>query len=340
MAPPKSKSQKPPEQKDEAEKQMRDQRLREILPVREKRPITRMSTPRKAKPFEAKSEFGHDKPALILATEADADLHTKKEYLKIVLLIKKSMEKSALSDMMVTLKRTQPFLLSLSPLLNITKLISDATDSIPAEKFGTIVPEAKSLLTKDFLGETIHKRFTATPPMITLFGNDFHDRYNEAYGGDIRGEYISDTNHILLYKNQGDLDTARSSALHELIHYACWLGGGGDRIRWEAPDGEFLSVGRVLWLDEGLTELFTRLALSSKGYSTGAGCYKYESAVAQALLRIVDQDTLREAYLTGDFSEVMKTVNGKLGDGVFERLLTFPRGAEAAEYLEQKMKSR
>ena len=205
---------------------------------------------------------------------------------------------------------------------------------------------AASLFTPRFLGSQLHHRFSRSPPIITLHGNSVYDELDRAegssfptYGGGSNAKYYSGTNHITIRESVADYDEADQASLliHEQLHYASWLGGGSNSIRWINESGEPVVHDKVDWLHEGLTELHASQMARSQGYEPTFTSYPYETAVAFYIQRMVGDRTLREAYLTGDFTQVRRRLDARLGAGSFDRLASMSRGWQALSFIMPEM---
>jgi hypothetical protein len=171
---------------------------------------------------------------------------------------------------------------------------------------------------------------------------------DSADGSSSYGRYIGGTNHIMIRDDQPHEEgivvrdrtesRRRLTILHEQLHYAAWLGGGMD-IRWRDGEGHPVIAGRVGWLHEGLTEMHAQQIVRSHGHQPGYVSYPHETATGIYLQRLVGADTLRRAYLTGDFTQVRQALDRRLGAGTFDRLLQKRNGAEALSFLMGRMEA-
>ncbi len=205
---------------------------------------------------------------------------------------------------------------------------------------------AASLFTPGFLGSDLHRRFSRTPPIITMHESPVYDELDRAdgssipaYGGSSSAKYYGGTNHITVRGSVADLEEADQASLliHEQLHYASWLGGGSNSIRWINESGEPVVHEQVDWLHEGLTELHASQMARSQGYEPTYTSYPYETAVAFYIQRMVGERTLREAYLTGDFTKVRRKLDARLGAGSFDRLASMSRGWQALSFIMPEM---
>jgi len=113
----------------------------------------------------------------------------------------------------------------------------------------------------------------------------------------------------------------RSTIAHESLHYVSFLGGGWS-LGLETSSGEYETQQIRGDFHEGLTELHTQQLVRKKGYTPSKVAYHIPTTIAFFLQKLVGEETLREAYFNGDFSDVRTKTNNRLGDGTFERLFT------------------
>jgi hypothetical protein len=123
---------------------------------------------------------------------------------------------------------------------------------------------------------------------------------------------------------------------HEVLHYASFLGGGMD-VRWRSGRGATsdtpVIIGDQRWFIEGLTDLHAQqLARAHERTPTGVS-YFYEAAVGFYIQRIVGEETLRQAYMTGDYTAVRLSFDRRLGQGAFERLVRSDDGQIAFDFI-------
>lgn len=199
---------------------------------------------------------------------------------------------------------------------------------------------AREWLTVDFLGPTIYGRFSRTPPIQTVEESSFFDAYKEAFGILPAGLQFPRTNHQILDISK-ETDTPANKAktvVHEELHYASELGGGKNIRWWDDTLFRPRELGHVSWLHEGLTELYAQQLTRAHGLTPDYVSYPYETATAFYLQKLVGEETLKRAYLTGDFTYVRNTVDAKLGSGTFERLVgsgnVIKEGARGVESLD------
>ena len=209
-------------------------------------------------------------------------------------------------------------------------------------------------LSREYLGGTIRARFERSPPVATNESREYFDTIDASYGpADFleyspgsSGRYYPGTNHIVLrdagpergaMRDPGE-GNRRKTIVHEELHYASWLGGGQD-IRYRDERGQPHVLGYVTWLHEGLTELHAQQLTRSHGYTPSGVSYPYETAAGFYMQQIVGEEVLRSAYLGGDFTEVRRRMDARLGAGTFDRLAGMERGLEALEFITGKMAS-
>ncbi len=196
-----------------------------------------------------------------------------------------------------------------------------------------------SWLTPSYLGTSIGERFARTPPVLTTEPQEFFNLIDEALSySDSRGFYFLNTSHVVIREDESSEADRRVVITHEQLHYAAWL-GGGRTIRWRRDEGRETVLGYVSWLHEGLTELHAQQLTRAHGYAPSRVAYGLETAASYYLQRLVGQRRLRQAYLSGDFSEVRRIVNARLGGGTFDRLARMDGGYEALIYLRSRLEA-
>ena len=85
-------------------------------------------------------------------------------------------------------------------------------------------------------------------------------------------------------------------------------------------------------LHEGITQLYaTQL---TETLHTG---YPNETTTAFFIERLVGAETLRRAYMTGDFYDVRASIDRQLGDGTFDTILERSEPSDALAYLVSQM---
>ncbi len=205
---------------------------------------------------------------------------------------------------------------------------------------------ARSWLTSDILGVELHRRFRQSPPLSTVIGDsDFgmHDEITGSglptYPGRSAGMYLPGTNYFIVRESVAGRDEGDQASIivHEQLHYAAWLGGGLDGMRWRDEGGHPVMGKDLRWMHEGLTELYANQITRSNGLDPGSSAYPYETAVAFYMQRLVGTDVLRQAYLSGDFTEVRRRFDGRLGAGSFDRLASMSRGWQALSFIMPRM---
>jgi hypothetical protein len=177
---------------------------------------------------------------------------------------------------------------------------------------------AQRMLTYGFFGPMVEARFTL--PRIVTPPQEFFDLFRESVGGNPWGLYYPGTNMIIISPQAPDEASRREVMLHEMLHYSAFLGGGGQAIRWRDDRGQPVTLASV-WLDEGLTQYHTKEILAMAGLNPGTVTYAAETLVAFHLQNIAGAETLRRAYLTGDFTEVREEVDRQLGQYAFDTLM-------------------
>lgn len=198
---------------------------------------------------------------------------------------------------------------------------------------------AMGWMTESYLGGFVWERFSRTAPTITTEPPEFFDLADAAVGfRDSHGLYIPGTSHILASSEALSHADRLRIIVHEQLHYAAWL-GGGFAIRWTREGGRETVRGRVSWFHEGLTELHAQQLTRGRGHTPSVISYQMETAVGYYAQRLVGPRRLREAYLSGDFTEVRRVMDRRLGSGTFSRLLSMENGYEALVYMRERLEA-
>jgi len=158
------------------------------------------------------------------------------------------------------------------------------------------------------------------------------------------GMHIPNSNIILISASSAESPEERSEALtHEITHYAAWRGRGFSMIY--STEGKHIpSLGKdvkiidrsVNWFNEGVTNSISSSLVKRPDAPLD---YRYETMVAVLLERVVGQDMLRQAYVSGDYRCIQQIVNSKLGPGTFEELLKIRKPKEAFEFLWKELRN-
>lgn len=198
------------------------------------------------------------------------------------------------------------------------------------------------------LGQAVEARFSGSPPVVTGETHQYFRHVGAAAGlpGQTVGVQYPGTNHIavdaegIFEEDRYPSEAERRCILaHEMFHYAAMLGGGYD-MRWRGPNGEPIIRDRIAWLHEGMTELHAQQLTRSRGHAPPTVSYAAETTVSFYLQQLAGADVLRNAYLTGDLTEVRRLVDRRLGDGAFEGMVATGSGAGAFFYLRGRMEQR
>lgn len=237
-----------------------------------------------------------------------------------------------------------------SPALYVRNEISDAIISSNQEITREV---SESWLSENYLGSTVRARFVRTPPVATTESSEFFATLEGSerrspdplgYGHGAAGIYYKGTNHITLSEREPERGSLRDPSeadrrrtnVHEQLHYASWLGGGHE-MRWRDGQGRPNEPRHIEWLHEGLTELHAQQLTRSHGHTPTHVAYPYETATGFYIQQIVGEPVLRGAYLSGDFTEVRRRLDDRLGAGTFDRLAGMGSGLEALELITGRM---
>ncbi len=198
------------------------------------------------------------------------------------------------------------------------------------------------------VGQAVASRFLNSPPVITGETHQFfrHVSIVNGLAGHTVGLQYPGTNHIAI-DAEGIFDEDRYPSeaerrcilAHEMFHYSAMLGGGYS-LRWRGPNGEPVFREVLSWLHEGMTELHAQQMTRDRGHVPPTVSYAAETTVSFYLQQLVGADVLRNAYLTGDLSEVRRLVDRQLGAGTFEGIADAGSGASAFFYLRGRLGER
>jgi hypothetical protein len=192
------------------------------------------------------------------------------------------------------------------------------------EPFGAV---RDSWFPREYLGDVIYGRFVATAPILVAIDDVGGLLYNAL------ALYLEDSNCLFMVGEARTEADKRHKMAHELHHLCSRLGGGSRGIRWINEHGEPMVMTQVTWFNEGVTEILAQQMTREHGYEPTFVGYSYEPIVAFYLQQLVGLETLKIAYFTGDFTEVRRIVNQRVGEGTFEQILQLegsPRVASSA----------
>ena len=263
-----------------------------------------------------KCEKGHEEPGTVIKLAEEADKIVGKNYQDLINAIPNSSLPSTISS------------------------DSDQTSNINSHGQDTV-----SVLNGAFAGTTIGRRFANTPPIFTTVPRSYFEASQSAngVGGGAEAEYISGSNQILIASdittNEADL---KRTVLHEQLHYASYLGGGDpSNMRWRDDKGNPILNGSkdsAKWLHEGLTELQAQQFTKGMGLKATYSSYPKELRVAFFMEKAVgDKKVVRDAFLSGNFTEVRKRMNSTLSDGSFDRMMAASGPVDALMTLTNEM---
>jgi hypothetical protein len=204
-----------------------------------------------------------------------------------------------------------------------------------------------SWLTGDFLGPDLHRRLAERPPDTLTESPGYFARFEWEMGFRPTGVHLWRTDDIHVSSAIRRRDDIYELMAHEDLHYASELGGGLD-LRVGGPAGRPEPVGYVRWFHEGMTELHAQQLARGHGMEPLLVSYPYETAASFCVQRLVCYETgdeargreiLREAYLSGDFTDVSRLVDMALGQGAFRELIGKPDGAQAFRFIRSRLGS-
>jgi hypothetical protein len=217
-------------------------------------------------------------------------------------------------------------------------------------RYGSYATEIAGQWLPQIVGGDISGRMSSTPPVLCDFqeteGMSGGQLFMELQMIGSLGGYLVGTNAIII--NDDILDypeaEARHVLLHEMLHYAAYL-GGGKSVRWRDEDGRPVFKGDApAWnMHEGMTELLAQETVRERGFDTGRIGYPAETVTClyvEQLLGEGGHGVFLQAYLHGDFTQVRTRLDAALGAGAFDALISKRSPAEALAYITARMDER
>lgn len=200
------------------------------------------------------------------------------------------------------------------------------TDQQAADRMNSEI--ASGWMTSDYLGGTVFGRFSAAPPVATAETGTWFAQQVAATGTPFAGRYYSGTNHVVVTVSRSEASAYKMVA-HEQLHYAAYLGGGLEGMRWRGGEGEPVMRSEGWSVHEGLTELLAIQLTRAHGHNPESVAYAQETATGFIIQQAVGEEPLRRAYLSGDFTEVRGLYDGRMGAGSFDSLMACGTAPEA-----------
>jgi hypothetical protein len=230
------------------------------------------------------------------------------------------------------------FVLS-KPLEELARMAMNEPDGTHSQADSGRVLAISGWLDANYLGTTLSGRFGAAPPILTNESPALFEINNaaEGYSGGGNGLYLPFTNHVMISAAIANPADRTCIIAHETLHYAAFLGGGHDGMRYRDAEGKPTVLGHVPWLHEGLTELHAQQLVRSHGTTPTYVGYPAETLTAFYLQQIAGADVTRAAFLSGDFTEVRRSVDARLGNGTFDSLSRTDNGTDALAFLVGRM---
>ena len=207
----------------------------------------------------------------------------------------------------------------------------------------SVIPISSELyrVREDYQGLPVHGLMGNPPPVAVRVSDEVFRRASPSAGAD--AVYIPNSNIIFVSESATrDPNHLSEVLLHEINHYASWRGHGFDVIF--RSKGKDVSGSRIDWMEEG----FANFLSSGLAGRTGERiAYPYETLTAVMLCYVSggDANAIREALSTGDFRNLQRRVDSKLGNGTFEILMgarptpdggRITNGAEAFDFLSSR----
>lgn len=142
------------------------------------------------------------------------------------------------------------------------------------------------------------------------------------------GDGVYTFSHYVAIRENPELDddTRKSVIAHEQAHYLAALNGGLGEVTEDGKMDFTLYLGNkrikgAAWLHEGLTELHSQQLIRKFGILSKKIGYPKEVKFCLYLQKLVGEDILKKAYLSGDFTKVRDKLDSELGYGTFEEII-------------------
>jgi hypothetical protein len=227
--------------------------------------------------------------------------------------------------------------------LNYIDLLASNGQKKEFEKKSIQFEETLKWFNRKFIGLPIKNLLDTVPPLMLMHFKELDDvmpfvgisKFVNKLEEDDAGGYIRHTNKIILAPGEKEND-GRKVICHELLHYSGELGNGGAMF-WFDERGRGIEREFVGWLDEGLTELFAQQKTREKGYRPTYVAYMAEVMAAIFIQRLVGERMLRIAYLSGDYSEVKRKLEKKIGFEKFDETIANKEAEHALSQLAKEV---
>lgn len=221
------------------------------------------------------------------------------------------------------------------------------TDLAESLSFGDKIRESRKNRVFAERNERIHQEVVGgMEDKRKYMGEEGYAAYREAptvmatinLPGDLKsgelGVFFRNTNSIAVDSEVKEEAQARCVIRHEEYHRASEI-AGGRAIRWRGDDGKAVVPTdlQMLKTHEGLTEFLAQQDERALGREAAAVYYPREVVLACYIQEVVGREPLEKAYFSGDFTEVRRIMDGKLGAGSFEKVFAITDAKEAANFL-------
>jgi hypothetical protein len=208
-------------------------------------------------------------------------------------------------------------------------------------------------LSEDYLGPSVYQSFTMHAPELVTKPVSFFEEIRDRYGLPFVPSGFSPhgSDEIYVVNTLTDVANRFELVAHEQLHQASELGGGLTTIFWRDNNRTITLEGESYpsWLHEGMTELHAQQLTRANGMEPSFVAYPHQTVVCFFMQQmVIDQvgseelgkAIVRDAYLTGDFTQVALYVDSYLGAGSFEQLMRLPDSITAASWLWDHMEQR
>lgn len=184
----------------------------------------------------------------------------------------------------------------------------------PASRFKDSIAKVKGWLTPEAIGNpALSTMLEQYPPLYLVFSSQISGAFGPNGIGGYLGLQFFDANLIFLNAHMAG-EHEEVVALHETLHYLTYM-SYQNKISLDWKEAKPIQV-PVL---EGLTQYMTMKLLADNkspfaDRNWGNHPYGYETKAISMLAGVVGDDALKEAFFSGDFSEVRRIFNEKGGD--------------------------
>jgi hypothetical protein len=198
----------------------------------------------------------------------------------------------------------------------------ERNEKIHGEVAGSMAEKEK------YMGAEAYAAYKKNPTAIATI-----DLPGEAKFGEL-GVFFRGTNSIAIDREVDTEGQARVVIRHEEYHRAAEVAGGGS-VRWRNEEGKPMTRtdAESRKLHEGITESLAQQDEAKRGNNSSVVYYAQAVVLACYIQEVVGREPLEKAYFTGDFTEVRKITDTKLGEGSFDKMMAIKDVRDASNFL-------